>query len=378
MRRLIYIVGLSFSTSVGVAMAQQIDSTEKKAFSFSASYIGENLNITTGGIKTGSCYLGMANIRIGFDTENAKWWKGGAFYINAANTHGDEPTSNFIGDFQTASNIEAGNHTYVQELWMKQKIGKVDVTVGLQDLNVEFLNNEATGLYLNSSFGVIPVLSGNLSVPIFPLTALGITSNWAVNDNVSWLNALYDGAPTDFEKNPHNLKWGLHNGDGVLGITELQYTTSLASLEGEYKFGAYTHNHFYEKNMHDTVLHNNYGVYTMIEQKLWKTNEKQLSAFVQASVSPKKYNENYYYIGAGFNYVGLFANRTDDVLGLAFAHAGFKGNVKAETSIELTYKASVSSCFYFQPDVQYIINPSGYGEKLDNCLVASLRCGLSF
>jgi porin len=292
----------------------------------------------------------MANLRLGFDTEKANWWKGGLFYINAANTHGDEPSASYVGDFQVMSNIEAGNHTYVQELWFKQSIGNVDVTAGLQDLNVEFLNTEATGTYLNSSFGVIPVLSGNLSVPIFPLTSLGVTSKWRVNENVSWLNALYDGVPTDFDENPYNLNWAFKKGDGLLAITEAQFASSFLGLD---------------------------GIYTISEQNLWQNGAKKVSAFVQASISPKRYNANYYYVGAGVNYVGLLSKRSNDVLGLAFAHAGFKDGINPETSIELTYKALVYSNWFIQPDFQYIINPSGTGMSLNNGLVASLRVGIS-
>ena len=42
---------------------------------------------------------------IGFDTEKANFWKGGELFINAANTHGGEPSASFIGDYQVASNI---------------------------------------------------------------------------------------------------------------------------------------------------------------------------------------------------------------------------------------------------------------------------------
>jgi len=361
----------------GTLRAQKTDSTQNKAFTYSASYIGENANILKGGIKTGSAYLGMANIRLEFDTEKANLWKGGSFYVNAANTHGDEPSANFIGDFQTASNNEAGNHTYIQELWMKQTVGNVEVMFGLQDLNVEYLNTPSSGNFINSSFGIMPVLSGNLSVPIFPLTSLGVTTKWAVNENINWLNALYDGRPTDFEQNTYNLNWTFSKGDGLLGISEFQYSTSIAEHQGVYKFGVYTHNHFYEKNLPDSISHNNYGIYTMDEQMLWRNGAKELSAFVQASVSPKRYSANYYYLGAGLNFTGLFANRSSDILGLAVAHAGFK-DMKTETTVEFTYKASLYSCIFIQPDIQYVIHPSGTEVALNNCMLASLRFGLSF
>jgi porin len=113
--------------------------TEDDAFQFGASYIGESQNNLSGGIKRGSGYLGMANLSLEFNTEAAGFWKGGQFFVSGANTHGQTPSSELYGDYQVASNIEAGNHTFLQELWYKHTIGNVSLTLGLQDLNSEFV-----------------------------------------------------------------------------------------------------------------------------------------------------------------------------------------------------------------------------------------------
>ena len=97
---------------------------ENKPLTFGASYIGDNFNNITGGIKTGSVYLGMANLVVLFDFQQAGLWKGAQFYINAANTQGASPSAELLGDLQVASNIEAGNHSYVQEFWLKQALGQ--------------------------------------------------------------------------------------------------------------------------------------------------------------------------------------------------------------------------------------------------------------
>ena len=113
--------------------AQDSTKTKEEAFTFEASYIGDNINNLSGGIKRGSSYLGMANLRVLFDTQNAGLWKGGSFYLNAANTHGATPSADMLGDVQVVSNIDAGDHTYVQELGFKQTIGRVELIAGLQD-----------------------------------------------------------------------------------------------------------------------------------------------------------------------------------------------------------------------------------------------------
>ena len=78
-------------------------------FSYEASYTGDLVSNFKGGIKTGTAYLGLANLKAGFDTEKARWWKGGQLFVNVGNTHGGEPSATLVGDFQGISNIEAGS-----------------------------------------------------------------------------------------------------------------------------------------------------------------------------------------------------------------------------------------------------------------------------
>jgi len=72
------------------------------------------------------------------------------------------------------------------------------------------------------------------------------------------------------------------------------------------------------------------------------------------------------YIGAGVVQTGPFANRPDDRLGFAVAHAIMGtpavkalGASSAETSLEATYQLKVSERFALQPDIQYLLHPSG-------------------
>lgn len=360
------------------AFAQDGPDKKQDAVALGASYTGDNVNNLRGGIKTGSCYLGLAHLYINIDTKNAGLWKGGHIYLNTTNTHGASPSAEYIGDLQTASNIEAGNHTFFQELWYKQVIGKVELTAGLQDLNVQFANTDNGALYLNSSFGILPTISANIPAPIYPLTALGFSGKWTISDDFSWNSAIYDGNPFDFDRNPYNLNWKINPNDGLLAITEVQYTHQYKDLPATYKIGLYSHNHWFSSRSQtvDSVPENNYGFYVIGDKMFWKRDSKSLSTFLQFGFGPSRYNQNYMYIGTGLNYQGLRKNK-NDVIGLAVATARLKGAVSYETTFELTYKTDLSQKIYIQPDVQYIINPAGLGNKLGNSLEFTLRLGLA-
>jgi porin len=375
-----YLAFILFTSFLSHAYANE--NPDNGSLKFEASYIGDNVNNISGGIKTGSCYLGMANIRLHFDTEEAGLWKGGQFYINAANTHGASPSSSLLGDMQVASNIDAGNHSYLQEVWFKQFLYKLELTIGLQDLNVEFANTESGALYLNSSFGISPIISANTTPPIFPLTTLGLTAKWNISKKMTWINALYDGSPTDFDYNPYNVKWQFISGDGLLVVSEFQFKTEVMEQPCVYKIGGYVHNHIVEKvlnkNIPDSLNHNVFGLYVFTDQKIWHNDNRSISLFSQLGYSPSPKCTNDFYLGLGFNFCGILSKSNSDVLGLAAAHEHFCNQRKSETAVELTYKHKLTDHIFIQPDVQYIINPARTGEVLDNCLATTFRFGINF
>jgi porin len=372
---------LLFGSIFCTTIAQNNLTTGEDGFTFQASYIGDNVNNLAGGVRRGSCYLGLANFRINFNTKDAGLWNGGEFYINAANTHGASPSSELIGDLQVSSNIEAGNHTFLQELWYKQTLGKTELTIGLQDLNAQFANTENGSLFLNSSFGILPTISGNIPAPVYPLTSFGFSVKWMVSEKITWSDAVYDGCPSDFDHNPYNLNWQFNSGDGILINSEIQYLTNLRDLPGTYKLGIYNHNHLFKKGKSqdiDSACTNNMGVYAIADQIIWKREKSSLGSFLQIGCGPVRLNKNYFYMGTGINYHLHSNKKRDDILGAAIALAWLNGNIDNETTLELTYKRQITKHIFLQPDIQYIINPAGLDTILGNSVAGTLRMGLLF
>lgn len=366
------IILFCFLFSLFQATAQDNPDLKKSAFDFHASYIGDVVSNFCGGLKTGTTYLGLANIKAGFDTENANWWKGGEAFINLANTHGGTPSATLIGDFQGVSNIEAGNLTFLYELWYRQSIANVAITVGLQDLNADFATTENGSLFTNSSFGIQSSIADNISTPIFPLTALGANIQWNISDSFSWEVAFFDGTPDDFEKNPYNINWKLSKDQGYLAVTEFQIDKSLIKkVTASYKFGAYFHEH----NDSTYIEQENGGFYFIADQDI----NSKFSVFSQIGFSPKAKNLHNHFYSLGFSYKNWCKKRPEDQFGVAVAYAGIDGNnIGSETAIEVTYLFSLNKNIYIRPDIQYIINPAGTQTKLKNALVGFIRVGVDF
>jgi porin len=306
----------------------------------------------SGGLDIGGGYMGMGNIMVGFDTDKALWWKGGSFFINGSSIHGKSLTENYLGDLQVASNIDAGQHAYLHELWFRQQLGKVSFKLGLQDLNAEFMVSEGAGEFINSSFGVPPVIATGIPVPIFPLTGLGIATRWDIGDRWAVQGALFDGNQTSFEHNPYNLHWNFSKNDGVLAMGEVHF-------DSRFKFGAYYHS-----------TDDNWGFYAFADQPV----SERVNMFGQLAIAPKSKNENNYSVGLGANY--LIAEK--HAAGLAATHAGLHlTGHKHETAIELYYKYTLNDNITIQPDFQYIINPSGAEHGLQNAFVGMVRVAVA-
>jgi len=367
-----FVILFVFLVQTSSAVHAQISDNEESPFHFSASYIGDLVSNFSGGIKRGTVYLGLANIKGGFDTEKASWWKGGELFVNLGNTHGGEPSANLIGDFQGVSNIEAGNLTFMYELWYRQRIKNLTFTVGLQDLNADFAMTHNGSLFTNSSFGIQSSIADNNPVPIFPLTALGANIKWDITPNSVLQMAVFDGTPDDFETNPYNINWSLSKDQGYLAVAEFQLKKSLLKgRSGILKIGAYFHEH----NDSIDLEQENGGIYIIGDQEL----TDKLSVFSQIGFSPKSKNNHNHFFSLGMNYKSPFRKRPHDVLGIAVAYAGIDRNVVgSETALELTYRYQVCESLYVRPDIQYIINPAGTGQKLENALVGFLRFGVEF
>lgn len=368
------------TNSEQVTLAQRNNS-----FHTEASYTGDICTNMAGGITTGTKYLGMANLKLGFDTEIAGLWKGGQFFINGATTHGKSPSEILIGDFQVVSNIDAGDHIYIHELWYKHQFNRFGITIGLQDVNIEFAASDNGSMLINSSFGIPPVISDNIPAPIFPLTALGITSKIQINDEVLFSAAIYDGCPTAFEHNLYNTNWHLGMNDGTLILGEIAWSKEFFQLPGTYKSGYYFHSGLTrsdpETGSTTKIFDTNYGFYFIADQTIWEKSdsEQSIGVFAQLALSPARINAHHYCFGGGLNYSGFSNKQPNDGLGLAFACAGFDQKIKKnETTIEMYYKKQICENLFFQPDIQYVINPAGTDEVLPNALVGLLRFNIAF
>jgi porin len=382
MRTYFYIIiflGISiFETTRTFAQTGQ-DSTP---FTSVTSYVGSSVTNFHGGKRTGSAYLGLLNWKLEINpgklTENSSLM----IRLNAANSHGGQPSSDFVGDFQGVSNIEAGTHSFLYEAFARFSYTNYIITAGLQDMNSAFAFCDCASLFLNSSFGIPSTISSSFKAPIYPLTALGLVGEFISSNGYSMKIGAFDGNPENFAESEYNTKWKLSKNDGILLISELSSEQSLfSSLPGCWKLGAYYHESRSLAMDEPGCSISNYGIYLVADQVIMQNAASggSLSCFTQISLTPETKNENDAYISFGLQMKGVFAGRTNDVASAAMAHAKFRNaSLHPETAFEFNYQFFYNDHFYLKPDIQYILNPGKEGASLPNALVGSMQFGFTF
>ena len=150
----------------------------------------EVLGNVTGGIAAqGFEYDGLTTATLQMDTQRAFGLNGGLFNASALQIHGGNLSADNLGTLQTASGIEADRATRLWELWYQQKFfdDKVDVKIGQQSLDQEFMVSQNAGYFVNTMFGwpMLPSADMPGGGPAYPLSALGVRARAHVDDNVT-------------------------------------------------------------------------------------------------------------------------------------------------------------------------------------------------
>ena len=339
-----------------------------------------------GGLDQGSAYLGNIDLIFTFDTEKFGFWKNGRFFVYLLNNHGNS-LSDLIGDFQVVNNIEANSNSRLYEFWYEHHFQNIKITIGQHNLNSIFAISKSGLFFINSSFGIQPDISANVSTSIFPLAGLGAIISLKINSNLQFNNGIYDGDPGSETSNPNSLQWSLNKTDGAFFIHELVYEKKKdSSVNSIYKLGLW--NHIQKQIFDGFVQYNSQGIYFIGEKKIFQLEDdvKRVNFFTQVGFSLNQYNPVKSYWGGGFVYHGIFLNRENDAGGIAIAHSRFSDyyqsqfsmdKLQSETALEISYKFVFSNPFVLKPNVQYIINP-GTNTSIPNALMALVRMSYSW
>lgn len=328
-------------------------SSPHKGVSLGLNWNADAYDNLDGGVKRGYATDSVLSADLGLDTGELHWWKGGRFAFGMqaiASTHPSE----YTGDLQTLSNLDAPNQRHIAKFWYAQNFGTATVRGGIMDLNRYFDGNDAASLFPNSSFGIIPSISANVPASIYPDYGWGIMASFG-QANDDWLIGIFQGDPT-------HRSSALH--DGAMAIAERDWRTPQGHTH--IGIGAW----YRQVPESGSPPRRDWGAYANLEHAL--PDYPNAVAFVQIGVSPGQVNTVPAYLGTGVHFYNVCPIVSD--VGVGMARAWIRGHA-AETSLEGTVLIPIGdSHFALQPDVQYIFHPSGIHP---NAFVVGLRLHLT-
>src|SRR5580658_8543344 len=200
---------------------------------FALTETSEVLGNPTGGQRQGADYDGLTQMVVQLDTKRAFGWYGGTFNVSALQIHGRDLSTDNLLTLQTASGIEADRSTRLWELWYQQKFleeDRLDIKVGQQSLDQEFMVSQNALLFVNTMFGWPMVPSADLpgGGPAYPLSDLGVRVRAKPTDSLTVLAGVFNGSPVSNgltgdpqEEDATGTAFPLNG--GALAIAEIQY-----------------------------------------------------------------------------------------------------------------------------------------------------------
>jgi porin len=303
------------------------------------------------------------------------------------------------------SGIEADRATRLFELWYQQSFlgGKIDVKVGQQSADLEFMTTLYGGLFINSSFGwpTLPAVDLPSGGPAYPLATPGVRLRLRPRDEIAVLVGIFNGSPAGLGtgdpqlRNASGTNFNLNS--GVFAVGELQYAInqgdSATGLPGTYKLGAWYNSNAFTDPFFTVVpitasgpfanppgaLRNNWSVYAVADQLAFRppgSKDGGVGVFARVMGAPGDRNQVNVFADGGITYKGAFGRDNDTMgLGVGWARisdtaragdaalaafsAGFHPIRTSETVLELTYQSQLAPWWSVQPDFQYVFNPGG-------------------
>ncbi len=371
---------------------------------------------TTGGIRRGPVYDGLAEASLMVDTAKAFGWQGGTFNASVLQLHGHSITNDHLLALHTATNSEGMPATRLWELWYDQDLPgtNLDIKIGQQSVDQEFIAPDYSAVFVNASLGwpVMPTNDLYAGGPADPLSSLGVRLRAKLGANLTALVGVFDDNPPGgpFNADPEVLgaeatgtRFNL--GTGALWMAELQVQTHqkpakdcsslFCGLPGALKLGLmYDSGSFPDRRLGADGLslanpassgvalkhRGNMMPYAIASQMLWRDatdDQRNLGAFVRVMAGPSDRNLVDFSVDAGLNLQSPLPGRDHDRLAFAFSYAHIGAHAtqldadtalfggrpyrlrSSETLFEATYEAQINPWWVMQPDFQYIVRPGG-------------------
>ena len=379
----------------------------QRGLTYSFILTSEVLGDVSGGMRRGATYQGKLETDIKADLEKIAGFKGLTFFTSLFQIHNTGGIrGNYVGSFNTISNVEAQATTRLSEAWLEQKIGDTfSVRFGQLAADQEFFIAEYSQFMMTSDWPSITAQNLPSGGPAYPFATPGVRLRYDPNKQASFLLALFNGDPagpgTDDpqSRNRYGLNWRVQDPPLLMGEAQYRYNQekNATGLAGVWRLGFW--HHFGEFNsqrfdqdglsLADPLsngipkrLRGTTGFYGVVDHQLYRPaggdKDSGISMFSRAGISTSDRNQLEFYWDGGLIFTGMIPGRPDDRIGATFLYSKISRDAAAldrdlvlytgvphpirdyELNLALIYQAQIVPGWTIQPAIHYVMHPGGH------------------
>jgi porin len=373
-----------------------------------SSYITDMLGNPHGGHARGFAYAGSYGLALELDFDKALGRETGfEIYSSLAWRTGTNLSSRKIDNEFAVAQVYGTETVVLNELFFKESLFDKALVIKVGRLNAgnDFITSTLYAEFVSYALDGNPaaIFSDFPALSVYPNAPWGAYLEIQPSDFFSMKFAAYNANSNIFKNQYHGVNFTLKSTNGVIWITEwaalVNQGKKATGLPGNYKIGFLYQTANSVKYKEETI-HGNYCAYLLIDQMIYRKSDPRLqqglTPFAALLFAPNDRNTFPFFLSAGLIYEGLFDSRPWDTTNFGIAYGNYSSDLadvqraaqregmpglfgtlpqNFEIVLELNHWFQVNNWFTFTPDIQYIINPSGFGT-IPNALVIGAQIGI--
>jgi porin len=374
----------------GVRTAQE--NAGFKTFAYYSGIFNSNVH---GGNSTDSSYSGDLFVGMEFDLEKLLGWDDTTFVLSGIDRHGRSIDKAVGGKYSVMQNV-GGQNAFLYNVTLEKTF--LDDT-----LSVKFGRMTATDDFVGSplySYSVNNAVNGQIRAALFdgvmssyPFPTWGARLKYQPDEEFYAMLGVFNQTNDIFDRDDQGVDWSINEDDGVSIFTQVGWNPKLANKPAHFFAGM--NNVFFDMDQFNSTGtreeftrfygHADYQLFAESpgsDEGLVVFATLGYSPFEDAAVMPVQST-------LGLNYLGLFPGREKDRTMFFATYGAFSDDFADEEAaagrsepdyemvLEVGHRFQVTPSTYFQPDLQYIVQPGGTGG-IENALVVGFQFGASF
>jgi porin len=359
------------------------------------SYTADVLGNPVGGRRQGIAYAGQLNADLTFDLGKLAGLDGLTFNLSGNWASGTNLSSDDIGNFFVVAQSFAGDRVRLYTLYLDQSLfeGRLDIKLGRFAPGDDFLSWPQYTFFVNIALNPA-IFATQINVPGFtaaPIGSLGARVRAKPVDSFTATVGMFYSDPARDLANTAGIDFGLDvTGTGYLTMVELAYLHNHGEGDGG-KSGTYRLGGYYDSNRFPTfrdpevLRRGNWGIYVLADQIVYRDSnpgsQRVLGVGGSLVFAPlQSINTIPLFVSGAVVYRGLLRSRPRDITAFAAYVGAFSRDLpgqNVETVLELTHTVRLTPWLNVQPDIQYVINPSGRSST-KNALVIGAQIAIQF